>query len=112
MGKRRKRQAPVSDGCVKVEPYGRLYTARTTFLRQFIGNASGATGLPYELAFNLGGTCPIIKSLRTGKYFTINWTDIINMAVAAGIDKEGELDGEKTDHEADGGGVQGVEGSA
>jgi hypothetical protein len=76
---------------VDVEPYGRLHEKQTMFLRQHVGEASGPDGKSYEMAVNMGGMTPIIESKQTGKWFTLSWQEILNMAVKAGIDEEGDL---------------------
>jgi len=41
----------------------------------------------YELAIQRGDKAPIVRSNTTGKWFTLTWAEIINLAVDAGIDK-------------------------
>ena len=46
-----------------------------------------AGGVKYELTINMGNNTPIVSSSKTGKYFTLSWQDIINLAIDAGINK-------------------------
>jgi len=77
---------------IDVKPYGKLHSERALFFRTHVGEATNDAGDEYEMSVNMGGMHPIILSKKTGKYFTVNWHDIIGMAVDAGIDEEGELE--------------------
>jgi hypothetical protein len=67
---------------------GEIHPPKTLFFRQSVGDAKDKeTGLGYEMTVNMGQYTPIVKSEQTGKWFTLSWTDIINLAVEAGIDK-------------------------
>jgi len=64
---------------------GRIYPKKTMFLRQHVGDAkSGKTG--YEMSFNIGGSHPIIRSNQTGKWWTVSWQELIELAIKKGID--------------------------
>jgi len=54
------------------------------FLRTHVGEASEGKR-KYEMATNMDGT-PIIESKQTGKWFSLSWNDILNLAEKAGID--------------------------
>lgn len=71
----------------KVEQYGKLHASKTMWLRQHVGDAKSDDGFKYEMAVNVAGLHPIVHSGQSGRWFTLNWQDIINLAVAAGIDK-------------------------
>ncbi len=55
-------------------------------LRDYIGEAKGSK-TTYELATTMAGAM-LVKSKKTGRTFDIGWQKVIEMAVAAGIDKE------------------------
>ncbi len=80
---------------------GRIYPSLSLFFREGAGNATHPDGTEYELSTNMGGRCPIIRSSKTGKWFTLSWEDILALAIAAGIDdddpeaKEGKPDGDR-----------------
>ena len=67
-------------------PAGKIHPPRTLLLRQHVGTATAGRLCNYEMATALNGT-PIIKSLQTGKWYTLPWESIINLAVEAGIDQ-------------------------
>ena len=63
---------------------GTIYPAKSMILRNHIGEAkSGKLG--YEMSTTMAGQ-PIILSKQTGKWFTLSWQTIIDLAVKAGID--------------------------
>lgn len=64
---------------------GKVHPAKTMFLRVNAGTAK-SDGVTYELTTSLAGS-PIVNSSKTGKYFTLSWEDICNLAIEAGIDK-------------------------
>ena len=68
---------------------GPVHKNKTMFLREHVGDATGEKGRKYELSF-VNMHTPAILSKQTGKYFTLSWQDILELAVEAGIDtKEG-----------------------
>ena len=67
--------------------YGEIYPPRTMFLRDTVGEINDDEGNKYECTTNVGGLNPIIHSEQTGKWFTLSWTDIVGLAIRAGIDK-------------------------
>ena len=66
--------------------YGQMLAAKSLILRIYFGEAKDCVGVKYELSTTPGGT-PLVKSGKTGKTFSLSWTDVINMAKAAGVDK-------------------------
>lgn len=64
---------------------GQIHPPRTMFLRVHCGEAT-AGKLKYEMATAIAGM-PIVESKQTGKWFTLSWQQIIDMAVKAGIDE-------------------------
>lgn len=67
---------------------GTIHPARSMFLRVAIGTAQ-ADDLSYELTASVGGL-PMIQSTKTGKTWSIGWNELIELAIAAGIDEESE----------------------
>ncbi|MGH3799310.1 MAG: hypothetical protein ACRDTD_04085 [Pseudonocardiaceae bacterium] len=68
-------------------PTGQIYPAETDFVRVNHGKSKDPrTGLVYDLDRTPGGL-PMITSGRTGKIWNISWDDLVDLAVAAGIDK-------------------------
>ena len=63
---------------------GKVYPPRSMFLRVHCGEAT-AGKLKYEMATLIAGM-PIVESKQTGKWFTLSWQEIIDLAVKAGID--------------------------
>lgn len=58
------------------------------FFREAAGEAEGPDGVKYELTTNVGTGTPLVRSNKTGKWFILDWCDIVELAIAAGIDKE------------------------
>jgi hypothetical protein len=69
---------------------GTLHPKKTLFFRRHIGEAE-AGKLTYEMATNMSESIPIIQSKQTGKWFTLSWQEIIDLAILAGIDKPEQL---------------------
>ena len=68
---------------------GTVYSKDSMVLRTANGQANGEDGLNYELSSGMSGA-PLIKSEQTGKYWSISWQELVNLALAAGIDNEGD----------------------
>lgn len=71
--------------------FGKLYDGNTLFLRLDVGKAAhkDTNETAYEFSVNVAGYHPIIRSAKTGKWFTLSWDDILKLAQEAGIDAEG-----------------------
>lgn len=69
------------------EKHGTLHTGKTMWLRQAIGTCKSGNGLEYDMDVNLGAYHPIIRSKKSGRWWTINWEQLVRMAIAAGIDE-------------------------
>lgn len=65
---------------------GTIHDKSTYFFRIEAGEAT-LESKSYELSVNASGNTPIVRSNQTGKFFTLTWQDIINMAIDAGIDQ-------------------------
>lgn len=63
---------------------GEVHPKRAMFLRTHVGTAENAKG-KYELSTGMA-SCPMIVSPVTGKTWTINWEELIALAVEAGVD--------------------------
>ncbi len=75
---------------MKKKIIGTIHDPKTLFLRLTVGTATSSADvkLKYEMSINMADNRPIVLSEKTGKWFTLSWTDIITLAVEAGIDKE------------------------
>lgn len=65
--------------------YGEIRPPRTLMLRTHVGEAESAEGNKYTLSMSTSAS-PIIESKVTGKWFVLGWSDILELARAAGID--------------------------
>lgn len=77
----------------KFEKIGLIKGRQTLFFRADCGEAQEQGGDKYELSTNMGGGMPIVRNERTGKWWTITWKEMIDIAKKMGIDEE-EKDGE------------------
>lgn len=68
---------------------GKIYKSMSLFFRQHVGEAKRENS-NYELSMVINDQTPLVCSKQTGKYFSISWQEIIELAIEAGIDKEGE----------------------
>jgi hypothetical protein len=66
---------------------GKIIEKDALILRHNVGTAEGKDGNSYEMTNSIN-MAPLIKSEKTGKTFSLSWSDIIAMAIEAGIDKE------------------------
>lgn len=64
---------------------GSIHPSRTMFLREAAGEAKDpTTGDVYELSTNVGGGTPIVR-LPDGRWWTITWQQLIELAQAAAL---------------------------
>lgn len=70
----------------KTKPIGAIHPSGSMFFRHHIGTASKGK-LTYVLSNGATNGEPLVRSELTGKYFTLTWDDIIQLAVQAGIDE-------------------------
>ena len=68
--------------------YGKIHPPRTIFCRNAVGEMKDEEGNKYECTTNVACLHPIIHSLQTNKWFSLTWTDIVKLAIEAGIDKK------------------------
>lgn len=66
---------------------GTIHPPKTMFLHMSLGTATDSEGNTYELSTHPSGF-PIVRSRKTGKWFTLSWPDILDLADRAGIDAE------------------------
>ena len=67
---------------------GKIHPSTTLFMTVHVGEADRGE-FKYDMSTGMSMS-PIIRSTLTGKFFTLSWQDVLNLAVAAGIDKEEE----------------------
>lgn len=67
---------------------GKIHDKKTMLLRFHVGTAE-AVKKKYYMALS-NATTPIIISEQTGKYFSLGWDEIIDLAIIAGIDEQEE----------------------
>lgn len=67
---------------------GRIYPSESLILHTSQGSARSAEHGEFELNTNLDGS-PLIRSEKTGKYWSIGWQELLGMAVDAGITRQG-----------------------
>lgn len=66
---------------------GTIYPRETLVFRKEVGNAS-IGGIRFELSVNVSDHSPIVRCLNTGKWFSLDWPQIIAAAQSAGIDQD------------------------
>lgn len=73
------------------ESPGELFHPDTRFLRSSAATAKDEkSGIEYECTTNFTSGTPLVRSSKTGRWFTLDWPAIIALAVKAGIDDESE----------------------
>lgn len=73
---------------------GTIHPKKSMFLRVHIGEAKAEDGSVYEMSTGMDGA-PIIHSVKSGRWFSLSWQEIVNMAVEAEIDNEEPADAPK-----------------
>ncbi len=68
---------------------GTILEKDALILRQVVGTAKDDDGNEYEMTASMDGS-PLVKSMKTGRTFNLTWSDLCELAVEAGIDKEPE----------------------
>ncbi|WP_228068101.1 MULTISPECIES: hypothetical protein [unclassified Neisseria] len=87
------RLAKENDWAEQTEPkYGKLIESGALFLRKEI--ATGSMGGKEYLMQTTATGNQIIESKATGKRFMLDWQDILNLAIAGGVDESDEESGE------------------
>ena len=68
---------------------GTIHDSKSMFLREIVGTAEDPeTKIKYEMTTICTTRMPLIRSKKTGKYFSLSWTNILGLAIKAGIDKK------------------------
>jgi hypothetical protein len=72
-------------------------TSKKYFLLASIGGSARdpETGNAYEVLHPVGGACAV-RSKQTGRHVTLDWQEVINLAVKAGIDLDEDKEVELT----------------
>ena len=69
--------------------FGIVTSKQTLFLRQHVGTANDdEQSIEYEMSTNVGNGQPIIRSSKSGRFWTVGWQELVRAAVAAGIDED------------------------
>ena len=71
---------------------GKVYPKGTLFLSIEAGSA-GNGERSYQLLTSGSSGVPMIESNQTGKAWSISWKELLDFAIAAGIDSEEQEDG-------------------
>ena len=66
---------------------GKVYPKGALFLSVVVGSA-GNGERSYELLTSGSSGVPMIESNQTGKTWSISWNELLDLAIAAGIDSE------------------------
>ena len=67
---------------------GNLHPPGTLFFRISAGEAGPTEdGTTYELSTNVGGGHPIIGNNKTGRYWSITWQQLLQLARENGLDE-------------------------
>ena len=67
--------------------WGTIFPESSMFLRKAVGTAESQGGQKYELTTSVPRGSPIVRSEKTGKYWTISWDELITLARTSGIDR-------------------------
>jgi hypothetical protein len=65
---------------------GEIHPKSDLFLRLSCGNATLGKKA-YEMNTAVGGS-PLIKSEQTGKYWSVSWKKLLDLAIEEGLDEE------------------------
>lgn len=66
---------------------GTIHPAKALFFRVRVGEAKDEDGREYEMATNIDGKL-LVRSGKTGKWWCIGWSELLTLAVEAGVDEE------------------------
>jgi hypothetical protein len=61
-----------------------IHPPNALLLRKFIGTAKGPDGTQFEMSL-VNGIIPAVKNETTGKTWTMNWEELVKLAVAEGV---------------------------
>lgn len=68
---------------------GKIYPPGALMLRFAQGTATSAEDGVFELSTGVDGS-PLIRSEKTGKFWSISWQELLGMADEAGISRQEE----------------------
>lgn len=77
----------------KLPAIGTLHPCDTDFSLLYVVDAyldGGGGGMRYGLNVSSTDSIPAVVSCTTGKTWTVGWDELIALAIAAGIDREGD----------------------
>lgn len=80
-----RRDLKVDSEELNLKTIGKIFPKESLFLRLDCGKASNPETGDFELSMNVGGNLPLVRSKKTGKWFSLGWQDIINLAIHRGI---------------------------
>lgn len=67
---------------------GTILPKETMILRTAVREmAEHTANTKYEITITEPDRSPLVRSLKTNKFYALNWADIVDMAINAGIDK-------------------------
>lgn len=66
---------------------GKLFGPKILFLVKGIGEAKDADGNVYQMSIQANNAAPIVRCRANGVWWGIDWSDIIKLAIANGINK-------------------------
>ena len=75
-------------------PRGKVYEKNKMFFRVAAGEATSKEGVTYELTTSVRDGSPMVRSGKSGRTFHLPWPEIVDMALAAGLDAPTEAHGE------------------
>jgi hypothetical protein len=64
---------------------GKIHPPRTALIRVHVGDATDECGNKFQMSTLPAQGTPCIYSERTGKYYTLSWQDILDLAIESGI---------------------------
>lgn len=68
--------------------FGEIHKKGSLFLREELGSVVSPSGEKYVVAISASTKLPLIMSEKTGKWFSLKWENIADLAIDAGIDEE------------------------
>lgn len=64
---------------------GTVHSSDAGLRVEFVGNAFRFQDGEFELLLSQGTSSPLVRSKKTGRYFSLPWETIVQLAVARGI---------------------------
>ncbi|WP_427500768.1 hypothetical protein ACQE3E_15495 [Methylomonas sp. MED-D] len=63
---------------------GTIHPKGTMLLRERVGEAETKNGVKIEMSL-VNFHTPCIECINTGKFYTVSWADLLELAMAAGV---------------------------